>query len=100
MFFHTLNFFCLFHQDFNITPYRTFLKATPEGKPYGIYDNLVSAKDQLLLKELLTFDVKDWLFNNYDSEDDNEQVCLFIINHLTFSFLSFHLLKSAISSFI
>lgn len=51
------------------------MKATPEGKPYGIYDGLVGAKDQVLLKELLTFDVKDWLFNNYDSENENEQVC-------------------------
>lgn len=61
-------------QDFNITPYRSFLKATPEGKAYGIYDGLVSAKDQVLLKELLTFDHKDWLFNNYDGENENKQV--------------------------
>lgn len=61
------------NEKMNISEYRLHIRETPEKKSYGVYDGLISAKDHYLLKSFLSCDNTDWLFNNYDSEDENKQ---------------------------
>ena len=57
-----------------MSEHRLLLSKISDGRPYGVYDNIINAKSQILLKSYLTYNNDAWLFNNYDQDDENKQV--------------------------
>jgi hypothetical protein len=60
-------------KEFNVSEHRLVYTDLADGRPYAVYDGILSSKTQVLIKQYLTHSIDGWLFNNYDQDDENKQ---------------------------